>query len=133
LNIEAKLMDEVRLHRPEPGADTFIPKRYEFRIDGRRMIVPVEPELSIGRRKVDDPDDDVSIDLTRFGAGNLGVSRRHAQLLIESGDVFLLDLGSTNGTHLNGKALKASQPYRLRDGDEIELGQLRIVIRLLPA
>lgn len=126
-------MDEVRLHRPEPGADAFIPKRYEFRVAGRRMIVTVEPELILGRRKPDDPDDDVSIDLTRFGAGSLGVSRRHAQLVIEAGDVFLIDLNSTNGTQLNGKALKPGQPYRLRDGDEMEFGQLRVVIRLLPA
>lgn len=124
-------MDEVRLRRPEPGADTFIPKRYEFRVDGRKLIVPVEPELVVGRRKPDDPKDDVSVDLTRFGAASLGVSRRHAQLLIEAGDVFLVDLASTNGTRLNGKAMKAKQPYRLRDGDEIEFGQLRVIIRLL--
>lgn len=126
-------MEEVRLHRPDPGADAFIPKRYEFRIDGRRMIVPVEPELIFGRRQPDNPDDVVSIDLTRFGAAELGVSRKHAQLLIEAGDVFLVDMGSSNGSRLNGKTLKANQPYRLRDGDEMELGQLRIVIRLLPA
>lgn len=126
-------MDEVRLHRPEPGADTFIPKRYEFRIDGRRMIVGVEPEHIIGRISPDDPNDDVSIDLTRFNAASQGVSRRHARILIEAGDVFLVDLDSRNGTRLNGKVLKPEQPYRLRDGDEMELGQLRVIIRLLAA
>lgn len=126
-------MDDVRLHRPGPGADTFIPKRYEFRVDGRRLVVPVEPELIIGRRKVDDPADDVTVDLTRFSAANLGVSRRHASILIEAGDVFLIDLNSTNGTRLNGKAARPGQPYRLRDGDEIEFAQLRCVIRLLDA
>jgi len=126
-------MDEVRLHRPEPGDNTFIPKRYEFRVEGRRLVVPVEPELILGRRNAQDPHDEVSIDLGRFGAANLGVSRQHAQLLIEAGDVFLVDLGSSNGTRLNGKSLKAHQPYRLRDGDEMELGRLRVIIRLLPA
>jgi pSer/pThr/pTyr-binding forkhead associated (FHA) protein len=126
-------MDEVRLHRPEPGAETFIPKRYEFRVDGRRLIVPVEPELIIGRRNADDPEDDVTIDLARFGAANFGVSRRHASVLIEAGDVFLVDLNSTNGTRLNGKPAKPGQPYRLRDGDEIEFAHLRCIIRLLDA
>lgn len=126
-------MDEVRLHRPAPGADTFIPKRYEFRVDGKRMIVGVEPELILGRRNPNDSDDEVSIDLTRFGADKLGVSRQHARLLIEAGDVFLADMDSSNGTRLNGKTLKPNLPYRLRDADEMEFGQLRIVIRLLPA
>ena len=126
-------MDEVRLHRPEPGEDAFIPKRYEFRVNSRRLIVGVEPELILGRRNNDDPNDEVSIDLQRFGASGLGVSRKHAQLLIEAGDVFLVDLDSSNGTRLNGKALKPNQPSGLRDGDEMELGRLRIIIRLLPA
>ena len=126
-------MDDVRLHRPAQGADTFIPKRYEFRVDGRRLIVAVEPELIIGRRKADDPEDDVTVDLTRFGAANLGVSRRHASILIEAGDVFVVDLNSTNGTRLNGKAARPDQPYRLRDGDEIEFAQLRCIIRLRDA
>lgn len=126
-------MDDVRLHRPEQGADTFIPKRYEFRFDSRRLIVPVEPELIIGRRCAEDPDDDVTIDLTGFGAADLGVSRRHASVLIEAGDVFLIDMTSMNGTRLNGKVVKPGQPYRLRDGDEIEFARLRCVIRLLDA
>ena len=78
-------------------------------------------------------DDDVSVDLTRFGAANFGVSRRHASVLIEAGDVFLVDLNSTNGTRLNGKAARPGQPYRLRDGDEIEFAHLRCTIRLLDA
>lgn len=126
-------MDETRLQLPPQGTNTLIPKRYEFRIGSKRMVIQVEPELIFGRRNPDDPDDDVTVDLTRFEAENLGVSRRHAQLLIEAGDVFLVDMGSSNGTRLNGKELKPHQPYHLRDNDEVELGRLRIAIRLLPA
>ncbi|MEL6310133.1 MAG: FHA domain-containing protein [Chloroflexota bacterium] len=35
------------------------------------------------------------------------------------------DLGSTNGTRINGFQLTADQKYRLRDGDEIEFARLR--------
>jgi pSer/pThr/pTyr-binding forkhead associated (FHA) protein len=36
----------------------------------------------------------------------------------------LVDLGSTNGTHLNGQRLIPNQPRVLRDGDEVRLGKL---------
>jgi DNA-binding response OmpR family regulator len=53
------------------------------------------------------------------------VSRHHAELR-HTGDGFLLaDLGSTNGTHLNGHLLP--QPLPLRDGDVVEVGSARFV------
>ena len=39
----------------------------------------------------------------------------------------LVDLGSVNGTHLNGQRLVPNQPRVLRDGDEIRLGRLVVV------
>jgi hypothetical protein len=57
----------------------------------------------------------------RFHAqGDASVSARHAQLLRGGGGWELRDLGSTNGTYLNGRRLSA--PARLRDGDRIGLG-----------
>lgn len=47
------------------------------------------------------------------------VSRHHAKILGESGKYILHDLGSKNGTHLNGNRVKGSIP--LRDGDEIQI------------
>jgi hypothetical protein len=48
------------------------------------------------------------------------ISRRHARLYRGSDGVWLEDLGSTNGTYINGDRLTV--PYRLRDGDEVQLG-----------
>src|ERR1700739_1481341 len=48
------------------------------------------------------------------------VSRRHARLHRGLDGVWLEDLGSTNGTYINGDRLTV--PYRLRDGDEVKLG-----------
>jgi hypothetical protein len=64
------------------------------------------------------------LDLTPFGAQEKGVSRTHA--IIKRGDetLTLTDLGSVNGTHLNGQRLVPNQPRVLRDGDEIRLGKL---------
>ena len=52
------------------------------------------------------------------------VSRHHARLQVEGGRVTLEDLGSKNGTSVNGHRLEA--PVVLSDGDEIALGSLRL-------
>jgi pSer/pThr/pTyr-binding forkhead associated (FHA) protein len=67
------------------------------------------------------------IDLTDSGAIFLGVSRQHAAIrLFEQGCV-IEDLGSVNGTWVNGNRLVPSKQYALRSGDQIRLGRLMIV------
>ena len=71
--------------------------------------------------------------VTRIGRGadsdiridDPGVSRHHAEILIGS-DVILRDLGSTNGTYINGK-LVAEQP--LRDGAVVTIGSTNLTFR----
>ena len=53
-----------------------------------------------------------------------GVSSRHAKILFDvAGDPFLLDLGSTNGTQVNGVAVTAGLPVALKPDDRIVLGR----------
>lgn len=47
------------------------------------------------------------------------VSRRHFAVYYQAGDWYVEDLGSRNGTYLNGKLLQPNVPQRLRDGDVI--------------
>jgi predicted component of type VI protein secretion system len=49
------------------------------------------------------------------------VSRRHARLFVQGGNMILEDLGSTNGTSVNGQRLTG--PYVLRAGEIITLGE----------
>lgn len=59
-----------------------------------------------------------------------GISRRHAALLQQGTSLWLLDLGSTNGTELNGTTVEAWQKLQLQSGDEITLGRwTRIQVR----
>ena len=51
------------------------------------------------------------------------VSRRHAELRQEGASYWIIDLGSTNGTEVNGKRVKRA---KLSDGDTIVLGSTRI-------
>jgi hypothetical protein len=65
------------------------------------------------------------VDLTPFAGYRMGVSRRHAAIRFgDEQNLDLWDLGSSNGTFLNGNRLNAHRPYRLHDGDEIRLGQM---------
>ena len=52
-------------------------------------------------------------------------SSRHARLYPQGDAVVLEDLGSTNGTYLNGEALEGPQP--LHDGDRIRIGDSEFV------
>src|SRR5512145_2674693 len=64
------------------------------------------------------------VDLTPYGAVDKGVSRIHAAIYRNEDTLTLIDMGSANGTHLNGQRLVPDQPRILRDGDEIRLGKL---------
>ena len=67
-------------------------------------------EISVGR----DPSNDIVIN-------DAEVSRKHARLLFQDGSYVLEDLGSTNGTYINGQRLMG--PYQLRHGDLVLLGE----------
>lgn len=64
------------------------------------------------------------VDLTPYGALDMGISRIHATINRSEGILTLVDMGSSNGTHLNGQRLAPDHPRVLRDGDEIRLGNL---------
>ena len=76
----------------------------EVKLSGERTI--------LGRR----PNSDVVLD-------NMAVSGHHACLILQDQQVTLEDLGSTNGSYVNGRAVK-QQP--LQDGDVIEIGKFKI-------
>lgn len=95
--------------------------------DETPIFVQIRSEVILGR--VTEQSETTSyINLTPYGADDKGVSRRHARLLRDNQEVYLMDLNSTNGTHLNGESLPPSVEKRLKDGDEITLGQLRVYI-----
>ncbi len=91
------------------------------------IMLQLRKELILGR--VSEQAENVTyLNLTPYGADDLGVSRRHARLLRDQKAVYLTDLNSTNGTRLNGESLPSSVEKRLRDGDEIALGKLKLYV-----
>jgi pSer/pThr/pTyr-binding forkhead associated (FHA) protein len=66
------------------------------------------------------------VDLSRFQAIDLGVSRVHMVMQYKDGKFMIEDLGSVNGTFLNGRSIRPGKLEALSNADEIRLGQLRM-------
>jgi eukaryotic-like serine/threonine-protein kinase len=79
--------------------------------------------MRIGRR---DPRQNhyPEVDLAEHDRGI--ASRNHAIINRDTGGFTVLDLGSTNGTFLNGNPVTPRTPQRLRSGDRIKIGEVEI-------
>ena len=88
---------------PEPGADGNTQRTYELSA----------PLTILGRGT------DCDLRLV-----DPGVSRHHAELRVEDGEVVLVDLGSTNGTFVNGQPVRR---VSLTDGTRVTLGRTTLV------
>lgn len=95
--------------------------------EDKPILVQIRHEVILGRLS-EASDTTTYINLSPYGADDQGVSRQHARLLREGNAVYLMDLDSTNGTRLNGEPLPGSVEKRLRDGDEITLGRLKVYV-----
>ena len=92
------------------------PKELVIRnFDGKTVTVPLDRDrISLGRSSSNElcyPDD-------------VGLSRQHLALTRTNGEWFVEDLGSKNGTLMNGKRLERKMPFNL--GDRIAAGHLNI-------
>ena len=56
------------------------------------------------------------------------LSRNHARIVVTNGDATLEDLGSKNGTHLNGR--RVTQLASLKDTDQIQVGSVTFTYRI---
>jgi len=68
------------------------------------------------------------IDLSPYQAYGAGVSRLHAVIKRFGLEVIFMDLGSANGTFVNGVRMTPNAEHVLRHGDIIALGKLRIQV-----
>lgn len=73
------------------------------------------------------------IDLAGSNAADLGVSRLHLAMRYEPKDHALLiyDLGSSNGSYVNGQKLQPKELRLLRSGDELRLGRLVLRVKFM--
>ena len=85
-------------------------------VGAKRRPYPLSKDvLTIGR-----------IDTSDISLSDAGVSRQHAEVRREGDEWVVVDLGSTNGTIVNGKPIRR---HRLAQGDRIEVGETTIEFR----
>src|SRR5579859_2008041 len=99
-----------------------------FEIGAYRLTLPVADSIRVGRTCLQG-DVQPDVDLTSFSSAQLQISRLHLQLRRRNGLVYLTDLGSANGTWLNGRRLLPNTELLLRDGDELRLASLVIHVK----
>jgi hypothetical protein len=90
--------------------------------EAQPIIIKDKEEIVLGRSIPDETGP--TVDLTRFNAHVMGVSRRHAAIRTDHETRTIIDLESSNGTWVNENRLTPSQPHPLKNGDQIRLGQL---------
>ncbi|MGD2105240.1 MAG: FHA domain-containing protein [Anaerolineae bacterium] len=103
--------------------------RVKVRSTGRQIQLPSEEDVQLGRLDAAHgifPD----IDLTPDGGLEGGVSRRHCRIYEDDGEFFVEDLGSANGTFLDGERLTPYLPHALSDGEVLQLGRVELEIAI---
>jgi hypothetical protein len=90
------------------GEPTASARRAVLIVDGKRLVVPTGGAI-IGRSR----DSDIVL-------ADSNVSRQHARISTVRGGWAIEDLASTNGVHVNGRAVNGRQA--VRNGDQLEIG-----------
>lgn len=100
------------LHLMESGQILSLSTRNEYTMGRLSEGQPVVPDL----------------DLSPFQAYAAGVSRLHASIKRDGKRVVVMDLGSANGTYVNGKRLTPQTERLLNHGDVVALGKFKFQV-----
>jgi pSer/pThr/pTyr-binding forkhead associated (FHA) protein len=117
---------------PEPPAAPAAGTRgFEVLTSGRTIRMPENGDLVFGRfeQGFSGPPD---VDLGLEDGEVPSVSRRHALIISRGGQHWIEDMGSSNGTYINGHQLGLGKSVRLSPGDRLLLGRCRLVYTTLP-
>ena len=127
LDIEA----EIAHHREIPTGEVIVANQRPivFEIAGEQLTLPSAEIITVGRISGVPGEAAPDVDLSAFDAEEHGVSRLHVRIRRKGILLYVSDLGSTNGTHLNGRRLIPHGERLLRDSDELSLSRLRIRVR----
>lgn len=108
-----------------PGPDGSI--YLEIETNGKMLSLSGRDEYTLGRFHEGQsiiPD----IDLNPFGGYDEGVSRLHASIHVAGDELKVTDLGSVNGTSINGKKIPELIPHPVLNGDVLTLGKMKMKV-----
>jgi hypothetical protein len=103
-----------------------------YYMDGEETLdLPVQNEFTLGRQVEGQPIAP-DVDLNKYDAFDLGVSRLHATIRInpKKNQVHVIDLGSANGSKVNGYEIPANSEVPLNHGDILTLGKFNLKVIL---
>jgi len=118
--------------RPAPAAPTVpaVEGCHAFLVseDGKDTFPIVGTKAAVGRY---DPVTGLKPEVDLTGADiNRSVSRHHARLSLEGGLYYVCEEpGALNGTFVNGRKLITGKPTRVKDGDAVAFGMVKMVFR----
>lgn len=98
----------------------FVPTSFE------PIIIDATQEVVMGR--AEPGDQSVNVNFAVQNAYQYGVSRVHAAIIPHQNSYMVEDLGSTNGTMLNGKSLTPYMPVEINPGDRIQIGKFEMLV-----
>lgn len=121
--LESHPTSELYIQKPPPLSGLEVHLRLEIQGWADPLTVTFTEEAVIGRK---DPmlAFTPEIDLTSYGGYQMGISRKHATIRRKGDQLELVDMGSRNGTFLNGKKLESGESAPLTHHDEIRLGKI---------
>jgi hypothetical protein len=93
---------------PRPGGRSYVLRFISGKYQGGEFPIAVDKQILIGR----------SSDLDMVLVEDM-VSRKHARIAMQTDQIWIEDLGSTNGTFVNGEKIKRA---RLKEGDRVLIG-----------
>lgn len=118
---------------PAPGAVPATPPvlggpRLVVSATGAEIPLPAKSEIVVGR---EDPVSGIypDVDLTPHGGEEGGVSRRHARIVADGGNYYVVDLDSTNFTFVNKQKLTPGTQQQVQPGEEIRFGRVAVVFQ----
>jgi hypothetical protein len=89
----------------------------------------ITDELVVGRKGEEEAEN--FLDLSELDGYNMGISRRHLMIRNVENVFEVTDLASTNGTWMNEERLVPNKPYQLKNGAQVRLGRLRLLVTYL--
>jgi hypothetical protein len=124
-----QLTDQVPGAPERPAPPTFSEAAVSLYVMDAGQILPLagRDEFTVGRAAEGQPILP-DVDLTPFRAYESGVSRLHISIKLSQQGLLITDLGSVNGTRLNGQKLPPNKPHLVNHGDILTLGKLKLQI-----
>ena len=114
---EVSARDQLRSSTPDVFLEGTRPP-VALKIPGASLVD--QPGAIVGRSPLE----------SSFVINHEQISRRHFRLFLDSGQIMIEDLGSTNGTQVNGSLVEPGQPQPLDDASRLQLGDLDLSVRI---